>query len=151
MVAFVSAVKGVEARTQTSPDASLIAVVRPPILNIPSRVNVLVEANCHNDSLARSGENTRRKGQDIVEHLGAKDSIRKVGDMKNNNADFTYYYVDHGNGEFATMWIWWELSEELSERERDDVSWLSASTIVKLTSTVVMKFTKPSWVIHNGL
>jgi hypothetical protein len=45
MVAFVSAVNGVEARTQTSPDASLIAVERPPILNIPSRVNELVEAN----------------------------------------------------------------------------------------------------------
>jgi hypothetical protein len=53
MVAFVSAVNGVEARTQTSPDASLIAVVRPPILNIPSRVNGLVEVNCHNDSLSR--------------------------------------------------------------------------------------------------
>ena len=111
MVAFVSAVNGVEARTQTSPDPSLIAVVRPPILNIPSRVNVLVEANCHNDSLARSGENTRREGQDIVDDLGATDSIRKVGDVKNNNnADFTYYYVDHDNGEFTTilMWIWWD-------------------------------------------
>jgi hypothetical protein len=46
--------------------------------------------------------------------------------VKNNNADFTYYYVYHDNGEFATMWIWWELSDELSwlsERERDDVSW----------------------------
>lgn len=77
MVAFVSAVNGVEARTQTSPDASLIAVVRPPILNIPSRVKVLVEANCHNDSLARSGENTRRESQDIVDHLGAKDSEKQ--------------------------------------------------------------------------
>jgi len=103
MVAFVSAVKGVEARTQTSPDASLIAVVRPPILNIPSRVNGLVEVNCHNDSLVRSGGNTRREGPDIVDHLGANDSIRKAGDVKNNNADFTYYYVDHDDGEFATM------------------------------------------------
>jgi hypothetical protein len=105
MVAFVSAVNGVEARTQTSPDASLIAVVRPPILNIPSRVNGLVEANCHNDTFVKSGENTRREGQDIVDHL-RKNSIRKVGDVKNNNADFTYYYADHDNGKFATMWIW---------------------------------------------
>jgi hypothetical protein len=52
MVAFVSAVNGVEARTQTSPDASLIAVVRPPILNSPSRVNELVDANCHSDSIS---------------------------------------------------------------------------------------------------
>jgi len=50
MVALVSAVNGVEARTQTSPDASLIAVERPPILNSPSRVNGLVKANCHNNS-----------------------------------------------------------------------------------------------------
>ena len=77
MLAFVSAVNGVEARTQTSPDASLIAVVRPPILNIPSRVNGLVEENCHNDSLIRSGENTRREGPYIADNLGAKDSIRK--------------------------------------------------------------------------
>jgi len=128
MVAFVSAVNGVEARTQTSPDPSLIAVVRPPILNIPSRVNVLVEANCHNNSLTRRGENTRREGQDIVDHLGAKDPIRKVGDVKDNNADFTYCYVDHDNGKSAIINV--DLvgpSEELSrlsERERDDVSWL---------------------------
>jgi hypothetical protein len=50
MVALVSAVNGVDARTQTSPDASLIGVVRPPILKIPSRVNGLVEVNCHKDS-----------------------------------------------------------------------------------------------------
>lgn len=43
MADFVSTVNGVEARTQTPPDASLIAVVRPPILNNPSRVNGLVE------------------------------------------------------------------------------------------------------------
>jgi hypothetical protein len=70
MVAFVSAVNGVEAKTQTSPDTSLIAVVRPPILNIPSRVNGLVGVNCHNDTLIKSGENTRREGPDIVDHLG---------------------------------------------------------------------------------
>lgn len=103
MVAFVSAVNGVEARTQTSPDASLIAVVRPPILNIPSRVNGLGEANCHNDSFVKSSENIRREGHNIVDHLGAKDSIRKVGDVKKNNADFTYCYADHDNGKFATM------------------------------------------------
>jgi len=50
MVALVSVVNGVEARTQTSPDASLIAVERPPILNSPSLVNGLVKANCHNGS-----------------------------------------------------------------------------------------------------
>jgi hypothetical protein len=55
--------------------------------------------------------------------------------VKNNNADFTYYYVDHDNGEFAAilMWIWSELrlreDSELSwlserEHELDDVSWL---------------------------
>lgn len=43
MAVLVSAVNGVEARTQTSPDASLIAVERPPILNNPSRVNGLVK------------------------------------------------------------------------------------------------------------
>ena len=43
MAVLVSAVNGVEARTQTSPDASLIAVERPPILNKPSRVNGLVK------------------------------------------------------------------------------------------------------------
>jgi len=75
-------------------------------------VNELVETSCHNDSLARNSENTRREGQDIVDHLGAKDSIRNVGDVNNNNADFTYYYVDHDNGEFAIMWIWWEAGSE---------------------------------------
>lgn len=92
MVAFVSAVNGVEAGTQTSPDASLIAVVRPPILNIPSRVNGLVEVNYSNNTLIERGENTRRLGEgpDIVGRLGAIDPIRKVGDAKNDNTDFTY-------------------------------------------------------------
>jgi hypothetical protein len=36
--------------------------------------------------------------------------------MKNNNADFTDYYVDHDDdSEFATMWL---------SLERDDVSQL---------------------------
>ncbi len=48
MVALVSVVNGVEATTQTSPDASLIAVERPPILNSPSLVNGPVRAKCHN-------------------------------------------------------------------------------------------------------
>jgi hypothetical protein len=68
--------------------------------------------------LARSGENTRREGQDIVDHLGTKDFIRKVGDVKNNNTDFTYYYFDHDNGESATMWIWYDLSEGVESVER---------------------------------
>jgi len=38
--------------------------------------------------------------------------------MKDNSADFTYYYIDHDDdGEFAAMW--WEFS-----LERDDVSCL---------------------------
>jgi hypothetical protein len=45
MVALVSAVSGVEARTQTSPDVSLMAVERPPILKSPSRVNGLIEVD----------------------------------------------------------------------------------------------------------
>jgi hypothetical protein len=59
-------------------------------------------------SLVRSGGNTRREGPDIVDHLGAKDFIRKVGYVKNNYADFTYDYVGHDNDEFATRWVWWE-------------------------------------------
>lgn len=42
IVALVSDVNGVEARTQTSPDVSLIAVERPPILKSPRRVNELI-------------------------------------------------------------------------------------------------------------
>jgi hypothetical protein len=72
MAVLVSAVNGVEARTQTSPDASLIAVERPPILNSPSRVNGLVEVNCQNDSSTKRGKSTRREGPDIVGHLKAK-------------------------------------------------------------------------------
>ena len=45
MVALVSAVSGVEARTQTSPDVSLMAVERPPILKSPSRVNGLIKVD----------------------------------------------------------------------------------------------------------
>lgn len=74
MAVLVSAVNGVEARTQTSPDASLIAVERPPILNSPSRVNGLVEVNCQNDRSTnqQKEEKARREGPDIVGHLKAK-------------------------------------------------------------------------------
>jgi hypothetical protein len=41
IVSLVSGVNGVEARTQTSPEASLIAVVRPPIGRKPKRKNGL--------------------------------------------------------------------------------------------------------------
>jgi hypothetical protein len=72
MVAFVSAVNGVEARTQTSPDASLIAVVRPPILNIPSRVKGLGEANCHNDSFVKVARTYVEKVTILLTTLGPK-------------------------------------------------------------------------------
>jgi hypothetical protein len=79
MVAFVSAVNGVEARTQTSPDASLIAVLRPPILNIPSRVNGLVEVNCHNDSLNQLevARTHVEKVQTLLTTLGPKIPLEK--------------------------------------------------------------------------
>ena len=102
MAVLVSAVNGVEARTQTSPDASLIAVERPPILNSPSRVNGLVKVNCHNDRSTKSGKCTRREGPDIVDHLEARSqTCREIFKIKKNNADFTYYYIDHDGGEWS--------------------------------------------------
>lgn len=70
MVTLVSSVKGVEARTQTSPDASLIAVERPPILNNPSRVNGLMETtNCHDNSLSKGGETHAEKVHTLLTTL----------------------------------------------------------------------------------
>lgn len=100
MAVLVSAVNGVEARTQTSPDASLIAVERPPILNNPSRVNGLVKVKLSQWLINKRGKSTRREGPDIVGHLEAKSrSEMQGGGIKNSDADFTYYYIDHGDVE----------------------------------------------------
>ena len=94
MAVLVSGVKGVEARTQTSPDANLIAVERPPILRSPSRVKGLEnEIVILAEYLKRS--DTRREGPNIVSHLGSDCQKKNRQDVKTTGTDFAYYYVDH--------------------------------------------------------